>query len=373
MQKSLSAADTARFPYEVWQKEKTFADPGDANVFLGELDFLFSIAYATGLYVSGYLGDRVNLRRMLFVGMCGSALLTFAFGYVSVVCNIRNKYFFRITYFCNGLLQSTGWPVCVTIVGNWFSKSSSGLVFGVWSSNASLGNIIGSLIVACVIDYGYEYGMLLNSLLLFCGSIIIFFCLLPHPNDVGLPSADNVGVQSRRELQINLSELTDDDGELSYKEYNDDDIDYLIEGYEPSSDAKRQPITFVQACRIPGVALYALSYACLKMVNYSFFFWLPTYLSQGLFWDDKLSDKLSNFYDIGGICGGIFAGVVSDMLGKRSPVVCSMMMASMLSIYLYSARWQVRCQHCFDDVHRFFCRWASKYNMHRNNSRYGQA
>ena len=54
---------------------------------------------------------------------------------------------------------------------------------------------------------------------------------------------------------------------------------------------------------IPGVLPYSLSYACLKMVNYAFFFWLPTYLTQGVHWSDKKADELSNFYDIGGITG----------------------------------------------------------------------
>ena len=85
-------------------------------------------------------------------------------------------------------------------------------------------------------------------------------------------------------------------------------------------------IGFFQAFLIPGVIAYSLCYACLKMVNYSFFFWLPTYLSQGLHWNDKKSDELSNFYDIGGILGGIVAGIITDLMGVRSPVVGFMLL-----------------------------------------------
>ena len=41
-------------------------------------------------------------------------------------------------------------------MGNWFGKSERGLVFGIWSANAPVGNIFGSLIASALIDYGYE-------------------------------------------------------------------------------------------------------------------------------------------------------------------------------------------------------------------------
>ena len=44
--------------------------------------------------------------------------------------------------------------------------------------------------VSSVLSYGYEYAFLLTSTLLFCMGILIFFGLVPHPADVGLPSPD---------------------------------------------------------------------------------------------------------------------------------------------------------------------------------------
>lgn len=48
---------------------------------------------------------------------------------------------------------------------------------------------------------------------------------------------------------------------------------------------------------------YSLAYACLKLVNYSFFFWLPFYLSNNFGWKEAEADKLSIWYDVGGIVG----------------------------------------------------------------------
>lgn len=51
------------------------------------------------------------------------------------------------------------------------------------------------------------------------------------------------------------------------------------------------------------VLQYSLAYACLKLVNYSFFFWLPFYLSNNYGWKEAEADRLSVWYDVGGIIG----------------------------------------------------------------------
>ena len=99
MEKSLSPMNGSMYPYCVWKKEHMFTTADNANVFLGELDLLFLLAYAIGLYISGIVGDRVNLRYLLTAGMCGSALLTFLFGYISVVLKVRHQIYFQIIYF----------------------------------------------------------------------------------------------------------------------------------------------------------------------------------------------------------------------------------------------------------------------------------
>ena len=52
-------------------------------------------------------------------------------------------------------------------------------------------------------------------------------------------------------------------------------------------------------------------------------------------WKDKLSDRLSNFYDIGLLTGGVVTGITTDLMGRRSPVICLMLLLSVVSVYLY--------------------------------------
>ena len=51
-----------------------------------------------------------------------------------------------------------------------------------------------------------------------------------------------------------------------------------------------------------------------KLVAYTFLYWLPNYLTSMS--NDSISAEraawLSTIFDIGGICGGILAGLLSD-------------------------------------------------------------
>lgn len=42
-----------------------------------------------------------------------------------------------------GIAQTTGWPGVITVMSNWFGKSKRGLIFGLWNSHTSIGNILG--------------------------------------------------------------------------------------------------------------------------------------------------------------------------------------------------------------------------------------
>ncbi|XP_035674982.1 sugar phosphate exchanger 3-like [Branchiostoma floridae] len=172
-------------PHTIWMDHRLFDSMGDAEPFLGWLDSTLLISYALGLYISGVIGDRFDMRKMLSLGMCLSAVVAFVFGCLTEWVHLYSKPFYITMYVLFGLTQSMGWPCVVAIMGNWFGKLSQGLVWGMWSACPSVGNIIGALVVAQVLDYGYEYAFLVTSTILFAGGIVNFFALVPSPKEVG--------------------------------------------------------------------------------------------------------------------------------------------------------------------------------------------
>uniref|UniRef100_A0A3Q3VN41 Sugar phosphate exchanger 3 n=1 Tax=Mola mola TaxID=94237 RepID=A0A3Q3VN41_MOLML len=309
---SISAQWTPSFQNEslspglTWEDNHLFADEEQATLFLGALDSIFLFSYAVGLYLSGVIGDRVNLRYVLSFGLCGSAAVEFLFGTVTEWLNIYNVYLYCSLWVLNGLLQSAVWPCVVAVMGNWFGKTGRGFVFGLWSACAPVGNILGAFLASSVLKYGYEYAFLVTSVVQFAGGVVVFFGLLASPKEVG----------KGKILQ----------GASHH---------YLIHPDEPLAESAKA-ISFCQAFLLPGVLPYSLAYACLKLVNYSFFFWLPFYLNNNYGWKETEADRLSVWYDVGGIIGGTIQGLISDFMGKRAPVVAVSLVLAMGALVGYS-------------------------------------
>uniref|UniRef100_A0AAZ3QFX2 Sugar phosphate exchanger 3 n=1 Tax=Oncorhynchus tshawytscha TaxID=74940 RepID=A0AAZ3QFX2_ONCTS len=287
-----------------WEKNNLFADSDEATLFLGVLDTIFLFSYAVGLYMSGVIGDRMNLRYVLSFGLCGSAIVEFVFGTLTEWLQFYNIYLYCGLWVLNGLLQSAVWPCVVAVMGNWFGKSGRGFVFGLWSACASVGNILGAFLASSVLKYGYEYAFLVTSVLQFAGGVVVFFGLLTSPKEVG-------------EYWEGEEEGSEEQGDE-----------------EPRETPKA--IGFCQAFCLPGVLPYSLAYACLKLVNYSFFFWLPFYLSRNFGWKEAQADRLSVWYDVGGIIGGTIQGLISDCMGKRAPVLAVSLLLAMGALVGYS-------------------------------------
>lgn len=314
-------------PNDVWNSSHLFPDADAATLFLGLLDTIFLFSYAVGLFISGIVGDRLNMRCVLSFGMCSSAVVVFLFGTLTEWLHFYNKIYYCALWILNGLLQSTGWPCVVAVMGNWFGKAGRGFVFGLWSACASVGNILGAFLASSVLQYGYEYAFLVTSSVQFAGGIIIFFGLVTSPKELGLPLPGEEGnispdEDAHRPL-ISNSDIEDDD-----------DRSYSIQAQDPVQEP--QAIGFFQAFCLPGVIPYSLAYACLKLVNYSFFFWLPFYLSHNFQWKEAEADQLSIWYDVGGIIGGTIQGLISDLLQNRSPVLGVSLVLAVGALFGYS-------------------------------------
>lgn len=84
-----------------------------------------------------------------------------------------------------GVFQTSGWPGVVTVVGNWFGKAKRGLIFGIWNSHTSLGNILGSLIAAKFVESDWGLSFMVPGIIMGFTGFIIFLFLVPNPTDIG--------------------------------------------------------------------------------------------------------------------------------------------------------------------------------------------
>jgi len=74
---------------------------------LGACDTVFLSAYALSMFFCGQLGDRLNLRKFLFVGMLGSGFFCFAFGAADLM-GIHHIAYFLACNLLAGVFQASG-------------------------------------------------------------------------------------------------------------------------------------------------------------------------------------------------------------------------------------------------------------------------
>uniref|UniRef100_A0A8C2WPS9 Solute carrier family 37 member 1 n=1 Tax=Cyclopterus lumpus TaxID=8103 RepID=A0A8C2WPS9_CYCLU len=281
---------------------------------LGAMDYSFLCAYAVGMYLSGIIGERVPIRLYLTVGMLTSGLFTCLFG-LGYVYNIHNLGFYIFVQVANGLVQTTGWPSVVTCIGNWFGKGRRGLIMGLWNSHTSVGNILGSLIAGYWVSSNWGLSFIVPGLIIAVMGIVCFFFLIepPDPPPSLFQSYDTELLLPRDGVCVPMQPVVVVKREL-----------------EPSA------ISFMGALRIPGVIEFSLCLLFAKLVSYTFLFWLPLYITKAAHLDAKKAGDLSTLFDVGGIVGGILAGVISDKLGKRATTCAVMLLLAAPTLYGFS-------------------------------------
>ncbi|EXC08940.1 hypothetical protein L484_003393 [Morus notabilis] len=288
----------------------------DGTSLLGELDVAFLAVYAIGMYFSGHLGDRMDLRIFLTIGMIGTGVFTSFFG-LGYWGNIHSFYYFLIAQMIAGLFQSTGWPSVVAVVGNWFGKKKRGLIMGIWNAHTSVGNITGSLLASALLSYGWGWSFVVPGLLIAFIGLVVFFFLPVSPESVGAV---------KEEDEVDSLEKS---GEV------------LAEPLLLRSDreSKEKAVGFIEAWKIPGVAPFALCLFFAKLVAYTFLYWLPFYISHtaidGKYLSNETAGNLSTLFDVGGVVGGILAGHISDRLDGRAITAASFMYCAIPALFFY--------------------------------------
>ncbi|XP_053408144.1 glucose-6-phosphate exchanger SLC37A2-like isoform X1 [Mercenaria mercenaria] len=157
---------------------------GDFATLLGSLDLAYLFAYAVGMFSSGHIAERMNLRHFLSLGMITSGILTAAFG-AGYFLGIHMLWYYILVQVIGGLVQSTGWPSVVTCVGNWYGKGKRGLIMGIWNSHTSVGNILGSLIAGIWVNHAWGWSFVVPGIIIASLGVVVFFFLVPEPSTVG--------------------------------------------------------------------------------------------------------------------------------------------------------------------------------------------
>uniref|UniRef100_A0A3B4H4S5 Solute carrier family 37 member 1 n=1 Tax=Pundamilia nyererei TaxID=303518 RepID=A0A3B4H4S5_9CICH len=300
-------------------------DKSNYKQLLGAMDYSFLCAYAIGMYLSGIIGERLPIRLYLTVGMLASGVFTCLFG-LGYIYNIHNLSFYIFVQVANGLVQTTGWPSVVTCIGNWFGKGRRGLIMGLWNSHTSVGNILGSLIAGYWVSSNWGMSFIVPGLIIIIMGVVCFLFLIERKYTVRWSG------YGYRSLLCSLPQSYDTELLLPRESERIPMQPVVV----VKSESEPSAISFMGALRIPGVVEFSLCLLFAKLVSYTFLFWLPLYITKAAHLDAKKAGDLSTLFDVGGIVGGVLAGVISDKLGKRATTCAVMLLLAAPTLYGFS-------------------------------------
>ena len=266
-----------------------------SNLQFAHLIFAFSLAYAAGQFLSGFLSDRYGPRRIVTAGALVSVAATVLMGIW------RNPTLFLILELANGLGQSTGWSGICKLMAAWFVRAERGVVMAWWSTSYVLGGFLATVFATWMVtnphflpELGWRRGMFGPAAILVIVATFFFWAVRDDPRRAG--------------LSVSLQE---------------DDQD---------SSGERTPgsrRSWALLLKNPNIQAIAAMYFLLKLARYSLLFWLPLYLSQKLRYSDERAGYTSSLFEMVGFLGPILAGYASDRLwgSRRFPMGAIMLWA----------------------------------------------
>jgi OPA family glycerol-3-phosphate transporter-like MFS transporter len=154
---------------------------GFDNKTFGLITTIFTLTYAGGQFINGFLGDRYGPKLILIIGGVGGVAANVAFGLSGTLT------FFVLFWAVNAYFSSCGWAPGSRLMFNWFPENHWGTWMGIFNALCYSGGALGVAIAGFAIKYwGWRAAFFVCPA--FLGSMTIIFMLLGKnsPQDAGL-------------------------------------------------------------------------------------------------------------------------------------------------------------------------------------------
>ncbi|HUG91120.1 MAG TPA: MFS transporter [Planctomycetaceae bacterium] len=304
------------------------------------------LAYAVGQFVNGQFAERIPARRMLALGMFGSAALNVLFGFGT------GLYFFLFVWAMNGYAQSMGWTPCVRVIGNWIPILRRGRAIGIvgtgYQVTAGLTYLVSGVAVWWL---GWRGAVWVPPVILAASALVMLVFLRESPQEHDWradPQADRPAARRgpgfRHTLRVTLANpalwlLALSLGMLNACRYGffDWGVSHLV-AIERAETQRAEINRELAASTSPGIHQRLSGLLALDLVNDESQKQVKALMDDGLLPGVKTaSDRAAvlksalNYavLPIGAIMGSFLAGWASDRFfgGRRAPVICGLLVA----------------------------------------------
>lgn len=295
--------------YYFTRKSFTFAMPGliqdlgfDKSQ-LGILGSILSITYGVSKFGSGIIGDRINPRYMMAIGLMLTGVCNILFGLSSSI------FFFALFWGLNGWFQGFGWPPCARFLTQWYSHSERGSWWSTWNVSHNVGGFLIPWIAGIALQYyGWRYAMFIPGVLCIIMGFFLINRLRDTPQSLGLPSIEK---------------------------YRNDYVDKVEASGDDNLSAMQILMKYV--LKNPYIWLLAVAYFFVYAVRTGINDWTALFLVESKGYSSIGANGCVSLFEVGGFFGSLAAGWSSDRLfgAKRGPINVLFTAGMLLSIGLF--------------------------------------
>jgi len=260
------------------------------------------LMYAVGQFINGQLGDKLNSRLIITIGLLTSAVMNILFGFTGGIIGLM-----IVIWGINGYFQAMGWGPTVKAMANWFPSNIRGKTAGRLGTSYIIGGALSWFLAGFIAEnLNWRFTFWIPAIICIFLAIHWYIRARNAPEEVGLPSVEE-----------------QENGVTSSRVQKDEHIGFK----------NTLKITLLN----PYVWFAAFGLFGLNIVRYGFMSWAPTYMFEVQGASISMAAYKAIAFPIAGGLGAIFAGWASDNIfrNKRAPVAFFMLILLGISCYIF--------------------------------------
>jgi OPA family glycerol-3-phosphate transporter-like MFS transporter/OPA family sugar phosphate sensor protein UhpC-like MFS transporter len=258
------------------------------------------VIYGVSKFVNGFIGDRVNARTFMALGLLLSAGVNIAFGFSSSVVVMG------VLWMLNGWFQGMGFPPNARLMTHWFEPRELATKMSIWNTSHSIGAAGVFLLVGVLATVSWRLGFLVPAALAVAGAVMLLWGLRDRPEVVGLPAVER------------------EEGDL-------------IPIEEETADVPFKQFLHRHVFANPYIWLLSLANFFVYTVRYGVGSWATTFLTQSRGMTLVHASWVGAAFELSGVAGMLLSGWITDRIfGGRGVRTCLFsMLACAASLWIF--------------------------------------
>lgn len=282
---------------------------GFSTTELGYIGFGFSITYALGKTILGYIIDGKNAKRIVSILLVMSATIVLAIGCI-LLSGQKATGAILVLWGLSGFFQAPGGPSAYSTITRWTPSKKRGRYLGFWNMSHNIGGALaGGLALwgANTFFHGNVAGMFIVPAVIAIGvGLIILFIGKDEPEELGWNSAEEIFDEPKSVENTAVENMSKFE---IFKQY---------------------------VLKNPWIWVLCVSNVFVYIVRIGIDNWAPLYVTEQLHFPMSAAVNTIFYFEMGALLGSLSWGFISDLLkGRRSIVAVFCLMLTGVAVLGY--------------------------------------